>query len=78
MRSLGLITKEAVVAPLAGDMLYGERLGSRFSAALPSLPPPESDPPLLAPSSKGLRGIRRFTSENCMESLQAEVREKAS
>lgn len=77
MRSLGLVTKDAIVSPLSSDMLYRERLRSCFSATLFSLPPPESDCCWL-PSSKGLRGIKRFTGENCTESLQAEVRQRAS
>lgn len=55
--------------------LYEERLRSCFSARLFSLPPPESNH-FAGSTPRDILRRRQFTSESCMESLQAELRQK--
>lgn len=73
MRSV--IIKEAIVPSLVSAKLYEERLRSCFSARLFSLPPPESDH-FAGSTPRDILRRRQFTSESCMESLQAELRQK--
>lgn len=74
VKSLGLITKEAIIFPLASDKILWRKVKKLLFSCIFLTASSWKWSLCCFSSSKGLRGIRQSTRENCTDSLQAEVR----